>query len=123
MLGADVVQLSSAIAWSGIGFINKCLSEIEEYLKSKNVSSINLIRGIALSKIEDNSDKLGNYDEFYTVQVNDEKCIKCNSCRCCNRLCVAISQGDSGKVSINQSLCSGCKWCFYQCVNGAIEFV
>lgn len=121
MLGADVVQLSSAIAWEGIEFIDNCLYRMEKYLIDNNISSINDIKGIALSKIKTNSDILGEYDKCYTVYVNTEKCKRCRSCRCCNRLCVAISQDKNGEVSIDEHLCSGCKWCFHQCINGAIE--
>ena len=121
MIGADVVQLSSAIVWEGIGFIDYCLSGIEKYLMDKNISSINNIKGIALYNIKDNADVLGEYDKNHTVHVNTEKCKKCKNCRCCNRLCVAISQEENGKVSIDEHLCSGCKWCFNQCLNGAIE--
>ena len=91
MIGADVVQLSSAIVWEGIGFIDYCLSGIEKYLMDKNISSINNIKGIALYNIKDNADVLGEYDKNHTVHVNTEKCKKCKNCRCCNRLCVAIS--------------------------------
>lgn len=123
MLGADVVQLSSAIAWEGIEFIDSCLSEIEQYMINMGFSTIKDLKGIALERIKENTDSLGEYTKRYTVHVDSEKCKRCRNCRCCNRLCVAISQNNNGNVTINKDLCSGCKWCYNQCINGAIEIM
>lgn len=120
LLGADVVQLSSAIAWRGIHFFQKSNMILANYLTTHNFDNINFIKGSALPYIKSNVDELNNSSTKRKMKVDEGKCKKCKECMCCNRLCIAISQNSDGIVKINRDLCSGCKWCYYMCVNGAI---
>lgn len=120
LLGADVVQFSSAIAWNGTLFFQECNMLLANYLENHNFDNINYINGLALPYIKNNVDQLENRSTIRKMKVDKEKCKKCKECMCCNRLCIAISQESDGSVKINRDLCSGCKWCYYMCVNGAI---
>lgn len=120
LLGADIVQFSSAIAWHGIHFFQKSNMILANYLETHGYDNINLIKGSALAYIKSNVDELNNSSTKRKMKVDEEKCKKCKECMCCNRLCIAISQKPDGIVKINRDLCSGCKWCYYMCMNGAI---
>lgn len=120
LLGADVVQFSSAIAWHGTLFFQESNMVLANYLKTYNFDNVNFIKGSALPYIKSNVDELSNSSTKRKMKVDEGKCKKCKECMCCNRLCIAISQRSDGIVIINRDLCSGCKWCYYMCVNGAI---
>lgn len=121
LLGADIVQFSSAIAWHGTQFFRESNMSLIHYLINHNFDNVNFIKGSALPYIKSNVDKLNNCTTKRKMIVDKEKCKKCNECMCCNRLCIAISQKSDGTAQINRDLCSGCKWCYYMCVNGAIK--
>lgn len=123
MLGADVVQLSSVIAWEGINIIENCNEKISQYLANNNFKDLTELKGIAISYIKQNSDSIGKYDKNHKVQIDYEKCRKCAHCFCCNRMCVAINQDIEKNVKIDYNLCSGCTWCYNQCPNNAIKII
>ncbi len=58
-----------------------------------------------------------------TVQyrVNPDKCKKCGMCM--KPGCPAMTRGEDGKVSINDTMCNGCGLCAGICKFGAIEKV
>lgn len=120
LLGADVVQFSSAIAWHGTRFFQESNMFLADYLENHNFNSVNSIKGSVLPYIKSNTDELKKHSTSQKMKVNEEKCKKCKECMCCDRLCIAISQKPNGIVQINSELCSGCKWCYYLCTNGAI---
>lgn len=121
LLGADVVQFSSAIAWHGVSFFEKSNLFLAHYLKEHHFENIDSVKGRALAYIKNNADELTDVSIKRKMKVNQEKCKKCVECVCCDRMCIAISQKTDGTVQINSDLCSGCKWCYYSCVNRAIE--
>lgn len=123
MLGADVIELSSAIAWRGISFIEECNRKIEKYIIDNDIENINGLNAIALEFIKKDVDSLGNYDKNHKVIIDYDKCKKCNQCFCCNKMCLAVTQGSDKNVKINYELCSGCTWCYNQCPNKAIQIV
>lgn len=120
LLGADVVELSSAIAWNGINSFKKINAEIEKYLYDKKINSLNELKGVALPFIQDSADIVLYGTNNTKMYVDENKCKKCSTCLCCNKMCIAISQGEDGVVHINQDLCSGCGWCSHSCINNAI---
>lgn len=120
LLGADVVQFSSAIAWNGVDFFLESNTFLMNYLKENNYYDINSIKGTAIPYIKQNVDELQISSTGRKMKVNPQKCKKCSRCSCCNRLCIAISQNTNGTVIINNDLCNGCGWCYYMCKHGAI---
>ena len=121
LLGADVVQFSSAVAWHGIQFFQESNAYLSKYLEKHNFDNIKSLKGSALPYIKNSSDELSKPFAKGKMKVVDYKCKHCKKCKCCDRLCVAISQDQNGIVKINNELCSGCKWCYYLCAYGAIE--
>jgi len=120
MLGADVVQLSSAVLWNGIPILGKFNEVLENYLDGKGLDSVNQLHKSAIPHVKNCTDALLK-PVSRKMKVNDEKCKKCRSCFCCNRLCIAISQKEDRTVVIDQNLCSGCQMCRQLCPNSAIE--
>lgn len=120
MLGADAVQLSSAVLWKGMGIFKEFNSTLQEYLAMRNLNSIKSLKGVALAQVRTCADVLEEL-ENRKMQINNEKCRKCRECFCCNRLCLAISQKDDKSVTIDEDLCSGCQMCRKLCPNSAIE--
>ncbi len=120
LLGADVVQFSSAIAWNGVDFFLDSNTFLINYLKENNYCDINSIKGTAIPYIKQNVDELQFSSKRKKMKVNPRKCKKCKKCSCCDRLCIAISQNTKGTVIINNDLCNGCRWCYFMCKYGAI---
>lgn len=119
LLGADVVQLSSAILWKSISVFNEYNTSLLNYMEDAGISNISKIKGTALQYIEKCSDDLP-MPQNRKMSVDNQKCKKCFDCNCCNRLCIAIHQNSNGFVYIDKELCSGCGMCLKLCPNSAI---
>ena len=120
MLGADVVQLSSAVLWNGVQTFEKFNDYLQIYLEKEHIDNLEQLKRTALPYIKNCTDVLRK-PKTKIMQVNDEKCRKCQECMCCNRLCIAISQKADKTVEIDQNLCSSCQMCRQLCPNSAIE--
>ncbi len=120
MLGADVVQLSSAVLWNGMSVFEKYNDRLYSYLDANRLHSINQLKKIALPYIKCCTDELPK-PKSRKMKINTNKCHKCSSCFCCDRLCIAISQKVDKTVEIDNELCSGCKMCQQLCPHSAIE--
>lgn len=119
LLGANIVQLSSAVLWNGLEIFNDFYSFIKKHFNDNNISGISEIKGKALKYVTSSANELGA-GKLLKMKIDQEQCKKCNSCLCCNRLCVAISQSEDKTVTINKELCSGCGWCYNRCIHNAI---
>jgi dihydropyrimidine dehydrogenase (NAD+) subunit PreA len=124
MLGADTVQLSSVLAWKGIGSFKKFYEIIKEYLCTHKYSQINDLKGIALPFISLSADDaVSTVSQDIIMQVGEE-CCECPSCGCCDKMCYAIVQPSPNKAPyINPNLCSGCGWCRQHCPHNAIHII
>ena len=120
MLGADVVQLSSAVLWSGISVFKNFNNRLRSYLDKKGFDSVKQLKKVALPYINSCTDALPK-PKIKKMRVNSGKCHKCLACSCCNRLCIAISQNADKTVDIDEELCSGCRMCRQLCPHAAIE--
>lgn len=121
LLGADIVQFSSAVAWKGINIFEESNEALAEYLCNNGYRNVDAMKKAALPYIKENADVLNHDISKAKMKVDNTKCKKCTPCKCCERLCLAITQDSSGEVSIEKSLCSGCRWCYYSCLHHAIE--
>lgn len=120
LLGASIVQLSSAVAWSGLSCFKEFESALVNYCDRNSVQSINEIRGGALQYIENAVCDL-TLKQSRVFEVNPDKCKCCADCVCIERLCVAIARTPSRAIEIDKRFCSGCGWCYQRCPHGAIE--
>lgn len=121
LLGAATVQLSSAVVWKGIDSFRRFKSDLEQYLRSKNIDQIVELKGRSLPYILNDADQakkdFGPAEKRY---VTDCCCI-CEECVCTDRLCIAISRSSSSqRPQIDEALCSGCGWCENVCPHHAI---
>lgn len=120
LLGADVVELSSAILWRSAEIFNELNNSLSRYLEDCGLSSVHEIKGNAIKSIRQSADALKTPPKRYMV-VND--CIKCEPCSCVNRLCLAFSKKKGESASIDKELCSGCGMCIELCKRDAITII
>ncbi len=112
MLGADSCQLQSALIFHGFSVISEILSELESWLEDKNFSSLEQIRGKALSRLK-------SFDEIILepkIAVNKRDC-PLPDCTLCTDSCTfsALSKNQKGLVDIDSSVCTGCGLCVSIC--------
>lgn len=119
MLGADVVQFSSAVLWKSISVFEEYNNSLLDYMEAEGIDNLSQIKGLALQYIKKCSDDLP-FSKKRKMTINDHKCRKCRECGCCNRLCIAIHQDVDYSVHIDKDLCSGCGMCMELCPNSAI---
>lgn len=121
LLGANTVQLSSAILWKGIGSFESFHKFMGDYVQNHGYSNVASLSGSALPFIVPSADEAVSSESSATIMQVGDNCRKCSPCQCCNRMCYAITQDLSGTAPrINPALCSGCGWCKSQCPQGAI---
>ena len=120
LLGATCVQLSSTIAWYGMGMFHTFKASLSQYMNKKGISSVQNLQGQALPFIHESADHaMEGIWVFRTMKVTD-RCLKCSSCACTQKLCIAITQAPGQAPVIDSTLCSGCGWCQVICINHAI---
>lgn len=112
MLGASAVQVGTSVMIEGKGKITKIIAELEEWTRSKNLSSINEIRGAALQRLK-------SFDEMkIEPAVSTVKGTPCTeNCDKCVNACIynAIIK-EKENVKIDSEKCSGCGLCTYVCL-------
>lgn len=121
LLGADVVELSSAILWRNGGVFSSFNASLLRYLEDCGLSSVHEIKGTALESIRQSADNLTAPPKRYMF-VNASEC-KCEHCSCVNRLCLAFSKMKGKPAVINKELCSGCGMCIELCKRNAIKII
>ncbi len=120
MCGATTVQICTAIMYGtkGYAIINDFIEGLANYLKEKNISSVNQIWGITLDQIRTFPELEREPDVWASVITE-----KCNSCGLCKNWCYhdALSFDDVGKAKIEREYCDGCGLCKILCPVEAIE--
>ncbi len=111
MLGADTVQVATAVMLGGRGAVAGILQGMEEWGREHNLKNISDIRGAAL-------DKLKAFDEMkFEPAVSRANSVACReSCSKCIDTCMygAISRsGDS--IRVDRIRCTGCGLCNFVC--------
>ncbi len=127
MLGASVVQLSSAVAWKRINIFKS----FNEKLKNYNIfPNVNEMKGQALKHILNSADSAFSYKNVQIkskliANIDETKCAGCGNC--CDRMCLAlelkINANGIKKAHVNKDLCSGCRWCYNFCHRNAINYI
>lgn len=120
MLGADCVQLSSAVFWNGLAVIRECNNCLTSFLNQHSLS-LSQLKGSGLSHILE-SDAQIHSRPVRRMRVDPCKCRNCRICSCVERSCYAFEQISPSTIPIiNAALCSGCGWCQGMCKFNAIE--
>jgi len=118
MWGATGVGVCSAIMWNGWEVIGEMLAGVDDYLAGRGLSSLDEIRGIALSNFT-TPDKVRLVEGH--AFVNEEICIGCGRCLKPGH-CEAISMTDEEKARVDPDECIGCGVCRSLCPAGAISY-
>lgn len=114
MLGADAVQLASAIQLRGYGVITEVLAGLAEWLTAHGYENLESVRGAALPSLKPFEDMR---PRPLTV-VAREACTD-RACDICLHGCLydAISRDASGRIVIDSDRCDGCGLCSARCPN------
>ena len=115
MMGATAVEMGSAIMLRGYGHITETLRKLEDWLREKGYSSLDELRGNALSS-------LTAFEELPERLLRVKMAAPCDGtcpdgCRArCVGACLydAISQGTEG-ITVDAAACSGCGLCVSLC--------
>ena len=117
MAGVSAAQVGSSILTRGFVNISVIIDELSRWLDSKGYSSVNDIRGAAVSN-------LSSLRDLRTDPLAAELKADCSKagCRKCETSCMydAVSFTD-GKISISADACSGCGICAGICPDSLIE--
>ncbi|MFO1466971.1 MAG: hypothetical protein U1F35_11160 [Steroidobacteraceae bacterium] len=124
MLGANNVQLCSALYLGGRGVVKKCLNGLEVYLNEYGYKSINEIRSKGLVGI----DATANGSEIAPSVAQIKKPLECLKCAnpCVDKVtadCLAMTMGDDGVPKIDATKCTGCALCYWCCDSKAIDMI
>lgn len=121
-VGANLVQVGSAVIWRGNQIINDLKAGLESYLEKKSFNSVTEIVGKALPNIVGFSElDIG----FKLIATLDEAL--CTGCNVCVRACYdggfqAITMVDEIAV-VDIQKCDGCGLCIYVCPPDIIQLV
>ncbi len=118
MWGAMGVGICSAIMWNGWEVVEHMLTGIDDYLAMRGLSSLDEIRGVALSNFT-TPDKVRLVEGH--AFVDEEICIGCGRCLKPGH-CEAISMTDDEKARVDPDECIGCGVCRSLCPVGAISY-
>lgn len=113
LLGAQAVQIATAIILEGYLKIKEFITGIESFMIKNNFQKITDIRGVAISHFSDESDYINA-----TVKFNKALCTGCNNC-ISQGFCNAISR-TNGVIEIDKNLCEGCSLCVELCPSKAL---
>lgn len=117
MIGAQAVQLASAIQLEGYEVITRILGDLERWLAEHGLVDYAQIRGAALGSLHPFEDINPTHVRAALV----EPCVE--ACEICRQGCIynAIDRDPTGAIRIDPALCSGCGWCVARCPLKKIE--
>ena len=122
LLGADTVQVTTAVMQYGYRIIDDLKAGLNLYLTEKNFESLSEARGLALDSVSETTDVLERdtvvYPHFFR-----ERCIGCGRCSisCADGGHQAIRMGKDGRPTLDAARCVGCHLCVLVCPQRAIR--
>ncbi|GJM30339.1 MAG: dihydropyrimidine dehydrogenase subunit B [Cyclobacteriaceae bacterium] len=116
LLGAETVQVCTAVMHYGFGIIRELLSGLDDYLKNKNIHDVSEIVGKAVA----NTTTWENLNLNYQVvaAIDNSKCIQCQLCytACEDGAHQAIGLTENNRIPyIIEENCVGCNLCAIVC--------
>lgn len=117
MAGATCVGICTASIFEGYQIFNKILSQIKEYMSTKNYKSLNDFRGITLNYIQKRQSEKTLIFKAIPPTIDASKCTACNKCV---TSCIYNAIKLDGVAKVNAKLCHGCGLCSTVCPTNAI---
>ena len=122
LLGADSVQVATAVMQYGYRIIDDLKSGLNLYLKEKGFSSVREARGLGLFSLHSRTDALER-DTVIFPKFDRERCIGCGRCAisCMDGGHQAITMNQKRLPQLNGKNCVGCHLCILVCPQHAIS--
>lgn len=121
-LGAQTIQVCSAIMEHGYGIIDELTSGLLAYMEKMNFATIEDFRGKALARIARQIDLSREYR--ICASVDSASCIGCGKCvRSCQDNGYGALQLEGKTVVCESRKCDGCGLCAQICPKGCISFI
>ena len=112
MLGADAVQLATAIQLHGCGVIREVVEGLSHWLETHGYESLDAVRGMALQSLKP-------FEEIRPRPLSSVVLQPCadEDCDVCAEGCLyeAVSRGADGSIHIDHDRCDGCGLCVARC--------
>ena len=121
LLGGGSIQVTTAVMQYGYRIIDDLKAGLLLYLREKDFSSVNEVRGLALGSVSDTTDVLER-DTVIFPRFHREKCIGCGRCvvSCADGGHQAIRLDEDRRPVLNGQKCVGWHLCVLVCPQGAI---
>ncbi len=121
LLGADTLQVTTAVMQYGYRIIEDLTSGLSYYLQEKGFNSVKDIKGLALDFVSMSTDTLER-DTVVYPKFHPNKCIGCGRCMisCDDGGHQAIYLAENRKPRLDPTRCVGCHLCVLVCPQRAI---
>ncbi len=121
LLGAESVQVTTAVMQYGYRIIDDLKAGLNYYLAEKGLSHIKDIAGLALDTVSDTTDVIER-DTVIFPKFLREKCIGCGRCEisCADGGHQAIRLNENRQIVFDGKKCVGCHLCVLVCPQEAI---
>ncbi len=122
LLGADTVQVTTAVMQYGYRIIDDLKSGLNYYLRERGIKSVKQIVGQSLAFVDSTTDKLER-DTVVFPKFNRETCIGCGRCEisCADGGHQAITLNENRQPLLNGKKCVGCHLCVLVCPTHSIK--
>ena len=122
LLGAESIQVTTAVMQYGYRIIEDLKAGLNYYLAEKALASVKDTVGLALEYVSQTTDVLER-DTVVFPAFERSKCIGCGRCviSCADGGHQAISLSEERKPILNAKSCVGCHLCILVCPERAIH--
>ncbi|MDO4193513.1 MAG: NAD-dependent dihydropyrimidine dehydrogenase subunit PreA [Erysipelotrichaceae bacterium] len=122
MVGADSLQVTTAVMQYGYRIIDDLKDGLNRYMNEAGFHSISEMSGLANDTISDTTDVIERDTVIYPV-FHKEKCIRCGRCMvsCMDGGHQAITLNGQRRPILNGLKCVGCHLCILVCPQKAIS--